>query len=145
MALTATATKKVQRKIIRVLDLKDPLILAATVNRPNIDISVKYVEHLFMSVEPSAVKSLKEQRDISSQMILKLEDLWHNVLIKRRCTSECGIIYVHRRKDAEDATWYLSSKYGLSVEAYHSKIDFKDEVQKRWESGEVRTVRSDSA
>ena len=140
IALTATATKKVQQKIVQVLELRDPLILTSTVNRPNIFVSVKYVEHLFMSLEPSEVKSLKKERDISKQMILKLEDAWHNELIKRRCTTDCGIIYVHRKKDAEDAAWYLSSKYGLSIEPFHSRIGCKHEVQRRWELGQVHTV-----
>jgi len=92
MALTATATVKVQEDIISILNLNDPFILKTTFDRPNLKIGLYPKRKKF------------------------IEDLLPLVSDKKTC-----IIYCQTRKDTEKISEELLSK-GIKCDAYHAGL-----------------------
>ncbi len=99
IALTATATPKVQSDIIQNLGLKDPQIFISSFNRPN----------LYYEVVP---KVKKEQ---SLKNIVKF--IAHN-------KGKSGIIYSLNRKTTEEIADVLNAN-GIKAAAYHAGLDSK--------------------
>ena len=83
MALTATATPKVQSDIVKNLDMKDPSVFIASFNRPN----------LYYEVRP------KGKREATLKQIVKF--------IKHH-SGKSGIIYVLSRKSTEEIAEFLT-------------------------------------
>src|SRR6266540_5847300 len=99
IALTATATPKVQSDIIKNLDLRDPKIYTASFNRPN----------LYYEVQPKITKeqTLKSLvRFISQNM------------------GKSGIIYTLNRKTTEELAELLVAN-NIKAVAYHAGLDSK--------------------
>ena len=92
MALTATATPKVQDDIITVLNLKDPFVIKTTFDRPNLKIRLY----------PKGSKIL--------------DDLLPLVSDNKTC-----IIYCQTRKETEKISEKLSKK-GIKCNAYHAGL-----------------------
>ena len=99
IALTATATPKVQSDIVQNLGLKDPNIFISSFNRPN----------LFYEVVP---KLNKEQ---SLKSIVRF--IAHN-------KGKSGIIYTLNRKTTEEIADVLMAN-GIKAVAYHAGLDSK--------------------
>ncbi len=93
MALTATATQRVQTDIISQLGLQDPYIVRASFNRPEI----------FYRVEP--------ERNILPRITSFLKSR-HNL---------SGIIYRSTRADVEKTAAYLQKK-GINAAPYHAGL-----------------------
>ncbi len=100
IALTATATPKVQQDIIKNLDMDDYNLFVASFNR----------ENLFYEVRP---KVKKEQ---TIRQIIQI--------IKEEFRGESGIIYVQNRKTAEDLAQVLSVN-DIKAAPYHAGLDPK--------------------
>ena len=92
-AFTATATKKVQTDIIRLLKLKKPLIVRASFNRPE----------LFYRVE--------QKNKTLEQITAFIKD--HD--------GQAGIVYRTSRKDVEKTAKYLAS-HGIKAKPYHAGL-----------------------
>lgn len=90
-AFTATATKKVQSDIIRILNLRDPLIVRASFNR----------RELFYEVQPKT-DPLQQIADY----VLERPD-------------QMGIVYRLSRNDVDTAAAYLRSR-GIEALPYHA-------------------------
>jgi len=99
MALTATATPKVQNDIVKTLDLRDPNIFMSSFNRPNL-----YYEIRTKKNPNLAIKNMVQ-------------------FIKQR-TGKSGIIYVINRKTADDLASVLRVN-GIKADAYHAGLDTK--------------------
>lgn len=99
IALTATATPKVQSDIVKNLDLQDPNIYISSFNRPN----------LYYEVLPKIKKS---QTDESIVRFIKS--------VKGRS----GIIYTLNRKTTEELADILNAN-GIKAVAYHAGLDSK--------------------
>lgn len=99
MALTATATPKVQSDIIKTLDLRKPNIFMSSFNRPNL-----YYEIRTKKNPNLAIKNMVQ-------------------FIKQR-TGKSGIIYVINRKTADDLASVLRVN-GIKADAYHAGLDTK--------------------
>ena len=99
IALTATATPKVQSDIVRTLDLREPNIFISSFNRSN----------LFYEIRPK-----KSPQDAIKNMVQ---------FIKQR-SGKSGIIYVINRKTADDLAQVLKVN-GIKASAYHAGIDNK--------------------
>ncbi|MCS6990462.1 MAG: DNA helicase RecQ [Chitinophagales bacterium] len=97
MALTATATPKVQSDIIKNLGMINPTVLIASFNRPN----------LYYEVRP------KVKRDLALKEIVRF--------IKNHPGSS-GIIYVLSRKTTEEIAEYLTVN-GIRAAAYHAGLE----------------------
>jgi ATP-dependent DNA helicase RecQ len=99
IALTATATPKVQDDIISNLGLRNPEVFISSFNRPN----------LYYEVQP---KIKKNQTDESIVRFIK------------SMGSKSGIIYTLNRKTTEDLADILNAN-GIKAVAYHAGLDSK--------------------
>jgi ATP-dependent DNA helicase RecQ len=99
IALTATATPKVQSDIVKNLDLKDPKIFISSFNRTN----------LYYEILPKIKKS---QTDESIVRFIK------------SMKKKSGIIYTLNRKTTEELADILNAN-GIKAVAYHAGLDSK--------------------
>jgi ATP-dependent DNA helicase RecQ len=99
IALTATATPKVQSDIIKNLDLRDPSVFISSFNRPN----------LYYEVLP---KIKKAQTDENIVRFIK------------SMGKKSGIIYTLNRKTTEELADILMAN-GIKAVAYHAGLDSK--------------------
>lgn len=100
MALTATATPKVQQDILKNLDMTGENTFISSFNRDN----------LFYEIRP------KIKKDQTIKQIIQL--------IKEEFRNESGIIYVQNRKTAEDLAEILSVN-DIKAAPYHAGLDPK--------------------
>ncbi len=103
IALTATATPKVQVDIVKSLEMVNPEIFISSFNRPN----------LYYEVRP------KISKDQAVRQIVQI--------IKGH-PGESGIIYVQARKTTEDLAQILSIN-GIKAAPYHAGMDAKARTQ----------------
>lgn len=99
IALTATATPKVQSDIIQNLDLNDPAIFISSFNRPN----------LYYEIQP------KIKKDQTIKNIVRF-------IVQMKGRS--GIIYTLNRKTTEELADMLMAN-GIKAVAYHAGLDSK--------------------
>ena len=99
IALTATATPKVQSDIVKNLDLHNPNIFISSFNRPN----------LYYEIQP---KIKKNQTDESIVRFIK------------SMKTKSGIIYTLNRKTTEELADILMAN-GIKAVAYHAGLDSK--------------------
>jgi len=105
IALTATATPKVQDDIIKNLELKDPATFVASFNRPN----------LYYEVVPKTSKT----------QVLK-----HMVRYISQVKGKSGIIYTLNRKTTEELAGMLVAN-GIKAVAYHAGLDAATRAQRQ--------------
>ena len=99
IALTATATPKVQSDIIKNLDLRDPKVFISSFNRPN----------LYYEIIP------KIKKDDTLKNMAKF-------IVQNKGKS--GIIYITNRKTTEELADMLMAN-GIKAVAYHAGFDSK--------------------
>ncbi|MEI9954931.1 MAG: DNA helicase RecQ [Ferruginibacter sp.] len=99
IALTATATPKVQSDIVKNLGLRDPKIFISSFNRPN----------LYYEIQP------KINLDQTNKSIVRFIQLHKN---------KSGIIYTLNRKTTEELASMLVAN-GIKSVAYHAGLDSK--------------------
>ena len=117
IALTATATPKVAADIQEKLLFRQPNLIRSSFERPNLT-------YLFRKVENKLGRLLKVCEKVPGS----------------------GIVYVGRRKTAEELSGFLRSQQ-VSAEAYHAGMDrtLRAAIQDRWKSGETRVIVSTNA
>lgn len=94
IALTATATPPVRDDIVRQLELVDPALVVTGFNRPNLLFEVFNIANEY------------EKQERIDAFISK--------------GPGAGIVYVGKRRDAEDVASYLSQKLHRSIPYYHA-------------------------
>ena len=99
IALTATATPKVQSDIVKTLDLHKPNIFISSFNRPN----------LYYEIRPKK----------SPQLAIK-----NMVQFIKQRPGKSGIVYVINRKTADELSQVLRAN-GIKAGAYHAGLDGK--------------------
>ncbi|MFV0607111.1 MAG: DNA helicase RecQ [Niabella sp.] len=116
IALTATATPKVQSDIIKNLGLNDPEIFISSFNR----------ENLYYEIQPKVKKS---QTDESIVRFIK------------SMKKKSGIIYTLNRKTTEELADILMAN-GIQAVAYHAGLDSKlrSERQDKFLSEDVQVI-----
>ncbi len=117
-AFTATATKKVQKDIIELLQLKSPLTIRASFNR----------KELFYEVRPKS--------DILNQIYSYI----------KTHINDSGIVYRVSRKDVEITTEYLTKK-GIKALPYHAGLnrDKRTEYQDSFNRDHVNVIVATTA
>ncbi|MFT4465419.1 MAG: ATP-dependent DNA helicase RecQ [Sodalis sp. (in: enterobacteria)] len=112
LALTTTADEATRQDILRLLDLRDPLIQVSSFDRPNIRYTL--------------VEKYKP-----------FEQLWHFV----RKRGKSGIIYCNSRSRVEDLSARLQSR-GISVAAYHAGLENerRAQVQEAFQRDDLQVV-----
>ncbi|MDB5283238.1 MAG: ATP-dependent helicase RecQ, partial [Bacteroidota bacterium] len=103
IALTATATPKVQSDIVKTLELRKPNIFISSFNRPN----------LYYEIRPKKTPQLAIKNMVQ--------------FIKQR-TGKSGIVYVINRKTADELSQVLRAN-GIKAAAYHAGLDGKLRTQ----------------
>lgn len=103
IALTATATPKVQSDIVKTLELRKPNIFISSFNRPN----------LFYEIRPKK----------SPQLAIK-----NMVQFIKQRHGKSGIVYVINRKTADDVSEILRAN-GIKAAPYHAGLDGKVRTQ----------------
>jgi ATP-dependent DNA helicase RecQ len=118
LALTATATTRVEHEIIDLLGLENPHVSKSSFARENLSLSVRLVED-------------KEA---------KLLDVLQHV-------NGSAIIYVRSRKRARELSEWLTLKHGISSTFYHAGINSKTRVerQKMWKNNRHRVMVATNA
>lgn len=117
-ALTATATKRVRDDVVRILKLKDPVVVTGSVDRPNIFLEV---------VDGDALGDEEEERI----------DLYEWV-----CDNAgAGLIYAGRRQTCDELADMLSDA-GVEAVAYHAGKDtgVRSRLQRDFCNGDVRVM-----
>ena len=117
MALTATATPQVAADIMDKLGFKKPNLLTGDFARPNLS-------YVFRETDDKMGRLLKVCRGVKGS----------------------GIVYVARRKSAEDLAAFLRAQ-GESAECYHAGLprESRARIQDAWKSGETRIIVSTNA
>ncbi len=117
IALTATATPRVESDIVDQLQLSNPAVFRQSIYKPNLNLYVY------------------EETD-------KYKFITQHV----RSLSGSGIIYIRHRKGTEEIARMLSN-YGLNGMYYHAGISPEERgiIQEKWLSGEYRFVVATNA
>ena len=115
MALTASATTKVQKDIKYLLGMDDYKTIFNSFYRPNLHIEVK-----------------KKDGNTTNQI--------KNV-IKNEYKDQCGIIYCLSRKKCEELSRRLNDS-GLNTAFYHAGLENKErkEIQDKWKTNQVKVI-----
>lgn len=117
VALTATATPRVQDDVINQLKMVDPAVFRQSIYKPNLSIYV-YKETDKFKFIARHVKNLKGS----------------------------GILYIRNRKGTEEIARMLSG-YGLNGMYYHAGVDARERriIQEKWVKGAYRFVVATNA
>jgi ATP-dependent DNA helicase RecQ len=117
-AFTATATGEVRKDIVAMLGLRDPQILIAGFDRPNISLHVRYMKH-------------EEDKHCALPSLVR----------ERR-----ALVYAATRRKAEAAAATLKAG-GLEAAAYHAGLpeDERTRVQDGFAAGTLRVVCATNA
>ncbi|MBM7854615.1 ATP-dependent DNA helicase RecQ [Desulfohalotomaculum tongense] len=121
LALTATATPRVQQDILKQLGIENAVKVAAGSDRPNL-----YLEVRRLPGGSSKLQALAE------------------VLTAERGS---GIIYTATRKETEEVAQFLISQLGINAAPYHAGMDSEQraEVQEAFISGKYSVVVATNA
>ncbi|CAH9128050.1 unnamed protein product [Cuscuta epithymum] len=119
IALTATATRKVQDDLMEMLHIPRCVKFVSTVNRPNL---------FYMVKEKSSVGKI-----VIDEIAQYIETSYPN--------NESGIVYCFSRKECEQVAQELLLR-GISAGYYHADMDVyaREEVHLRWSSGKLQVI-----
>ncbi|CAI9755551.1 unnamed protein product [Fraxinus pennsylvanica] len=119
IALTATATKKVQDDLIEMLHIPKCIKFMSTVNRPNL---------FYMVREKSSVGKL-----VVDRIAEYIQTSYPN--------NESGIVYCFSRKECEQVAKELRDR-GISADYYHADMDVnsREKVHLRWSKSKLQVI-----
>jgi len=121
LALTATATLRVQKEIIRLLGRDGMSKVITGFNRPNLKFEVSYTPHF------------SDKLRFLSQFMKSVEG--------------AGILYTGTRRDAEEVAEFITGALGLPARYYHAGLELKARncVQDLFMSGDLNLVAATNA
>jgi ATP-dependent DNA helicase RecQ len=121
LALTATATPRVQDEIVSALELRHPARIVTGFNRPNLTFEVRATPSLAAKLR--ALQSLLGEND------------------------EAGIIYTGTRRAAEEVALFAQEVLGQKAAFYHAGLpaDRRTDVQERFMAGDLQLVVATNA
>ncbi len=117
MALTATATQRVQNDIVDQLKLNNPKVFKTSFKRPNIALQV-----------------------------LESDDKWEKLIEAAKSCQNSGIVYVRNRKSTLDLKRLLIQN-GISAEAFHGGLEnqTRKTILEEWLSNKVKIIVATTA
>jgi ATP-dependent DNA helicase RecQ len=129
VALTATATPKVQNEIVRLLGLEDAARIVTGFNRPNLTLNVRYLSGL-----SSKLRALHEL----------LSPCEHN---PQSGLQGAVIIYTGTRRDAEEVTEFVREVVRVPAEFYHAGLlaEERTRIQNDFLSGQLNVICATNA
>ncbi|GAB4857919.1 Werner syndrome ATP-dependent helicase [Ancistrocladus abbreviatus] len=119
IALTATATWKVQIDLMEMLHIPKCVKFVSTVNRPN----------LFYMV--------RKKSSVGKVVVDEIAEF----ISKSYANNESGIVYCFSRKECEQVARELRER-GIKADYYHADMDVNDRenVHMRWSSGKLQVI-----
>ncbi|KAJ8774262.1 hypothetical protein K2173_009693 [Erythroxylum novogranatense] len=119
LALTATATQKVQYDLIEMLKIPKCIKFVSTVNRPNL---------FYMVREKSSVGKV-----VIDEIAEFIQESYPN--------NESGIVYCFSRKECEQLAKELRAR-GISADYYHADMDVnaREKVHMRWSKNKLQVI-----
>ncbi|KAK2373632.1 RECQ helicase L2 [Trifolium repens] len=119
VALTATATQRVQNDLIEMLHIRRCVKFVSTVNRPNL---------FYMVKEKSSVSKV-----VVDEIAEFIQESYPN--------HESGIVYCFSRKECEQVAKELRER-GISAGHYHADMDVNDreKVHMRWSNNKLQVI-----
>ena len=121
MALTATATERVQQDIVEQLHLEDCVKFQSTFNRVNCEYEV-----------------VKKGKDNVKAMAAMIQQRFRDA--RRRI--KCGIVYCFSKKECEKVAEQLNKVPGLKANFYHAGLDprQREKVQRDWTNDKFQVI-----
>ncbi|KAL3613819.1 Werner syndrome ATP-dependent helicase [Castilleja foliolosa] len=118
-ALTATATRKVQEDLMKMLRIPKCVKFVSSVNRPNLFYMVREKS----SIGKSVIDGIAEYIQTSYS------------------NNESGIVYCFSRKECEQVAKELRER-GISADHYHADMDVhaRERVHMRWSNGKLQVI-----
>ncbi|KAK2976017.1 hypothetical protein RJ640_015694 [Escallonia rubra] len=119
IALTATATKKVQTDLMEMLHIPKCIKFISTVNRPNL---------FYMVREKSSVGKI-----VIDEVAEFIKSSYTN--------NESGIVYCFSRRECEQVAKELRER-GISADYYHADMDVnaREKVHMRWSNNRLQVI-----
>ncbi|XP_059663039.1 ATP-dependent DNA helicase Q-like 2 isoform X2 [Cornus florida] len=119
VALTATATRKVQIDLMEMLHIPKCIKFVSTVNRPNL---------FYMVKEKSSVGKM-----VIDEIAEYIQSSYPN--------NESGIVYCFSRKECEQVAKELRGR-GISADYYHAdmEVNAREKVHLRWSNGKLQVI-----
>ncbi|XP_069144292.1 ATP-dependent DNA helicase Q-like 2 isoform X4 [Solanum lycopersicum] len=119
VALTATATKKVQDDLMEMLHIPRCVKFVSSVNRPNL---------YYMVREKSSIA-----KTVVDEIAEYIQSSYPN--------NESGIVYCFSRKECEQVAQELRER-GISADHYHADMDVnaRERVHLRWSNGKLQVI-----
>lgn len=131
LAVTATATENVCGDICKNLCLKNPTLVRASFDRPNLYLKICEVPH----------EHYVDKNKIKSRSIPKEQLVWSYI---KKYPKEKIIIYTNSRKDAEDLSEQLNKTKKNISQAYHAGLSkgIREQIQSNFTDGIVNIIVS---
>ncbi|KAK7407033.1 hypothetical protein VNO78_08673 [Psophocarpus tetragonolobus] len=119
VALTATATQRVQNDLIEMLHIPRSVKFVSTVNRPNL---------FYMVKEKSSVGKV-----VIDEIAEFIQESYPN--------NQSGIVYCFSRKECEQVAKELRER-GISADYYHADMDVnaREKVHMRWSNNRLQVI-----
>ncbi|KAJ0233120.1 ATP-dependent DNA helicase Q-like 2 [Hirschfeldia incana] len=119
VALTATATQKVQNDLIEMLHVPKCVKFVSSVNRPNLFYSVREKSLVGKAVVDEIAEFIRESYS----------------------NNESGIVYCFSRKECEQIAGELRER-GISADYYHAEMDvnMREKVHMRWSKNKLQVI-----
>ncbi|XP_057448782.1 ATP-dependent DNA helicase Q-like 2 [Lotus japonicus] len=119
VALTATATQRVQNDLVEMLHIPRCVKFVSTVNRPNL---------FYMVKEKSSVGKV-----VIDEIAEFIQESYPN--------KESGIVYCFSRKECEQVAKELRER-GISADHYHADMDVnaREKVHMRWSNNKLQVI-----
>ncbi|KAI8547502.1 hypothetical protein RHMOL_Rhmol07G0200800 [Rhododendron molle] len=119
VALTATATKKVQADLIEMLHIPKCIKFVSTVNRPNLYYMVR------------------EKSSVGKMVIDEIVEF----IVSSYPNKESGIVYCFSRKECEQVAKELRER-GISADYYHADMDInaREKVHQQWSNSKLQVI-----
>lgn len=117
IALTATATKRVQADIVEKLELREPKLFVKSFARSNL-----------------------------SYVVFDLEDKYKKLIEVVTKVSGTGLIYVRNRRETAEVAHFLN-RNGISADFYHAGLESGERSKKQdsWKQGRTRIIVATNA
>lgn len=135
VALTATATNTVCQDITKLLQLKNPILIRASFDRPNLYIKIQEIPTIKITQ-----KSKRGIIKIVDKQVSK-EDLIIDYI--KKYPTEKIIVYANSRKLCEELSLNLNKKNNCSL-AYHAGLTTtqRDDIQSKFTNNDIQVIIS---
>uniref|UniRef100_A0A0D9WBP0 ATP-dependent DNA helicase n=1 Tax=Leersia perrieri TaxID=77586 RepID=A0A0D9WBP0_9ORYZ len=136
IALTATATNKVQMDLIEMLHIPRCVKFVSTINRPNLfykpppDVHVAATTSDWNDEIPPVMGEMREESEEVGKAVI---DEIANFISESYPNNESGIVYCFSRKECEQVAKELCER-GILADYYHADMDViaREKVHMRW-------------